>query len=74
LLSGLLIGSLLCLSLEPDAAEDKEEVDGYVPSDLSGLQTYEGYADVGFGKENTPPPPPPPSYAEVTTSAIEFTT
>jgi len=41
---------------------------------MSGLQTYEGYADVGFGKEDAPPPPPPPSYAEVATSAIEFTT
>lgn len=61
-------------AVQPDAADDKEEVDDYVPSDMSGLQTYEGYADVGFGKEDAPPPPPPPSYAEVATSAIEFTT
>ena len=47
-----------CL-VDEDAAP--EEIEDYVPSNLSELKTYEGYENLGF-KADEFIAPPPPSY------------
>lgn len=46
---------------------ESEEVapQSFVPTDLSGLKTYEGYQNVSFQTGGYVPPPPPPSYSDV---------
>ncbi|KAF6019655.1 hypothetical protein EB796_022018 [Bugula neritina] len=57
-----------------DAASAPEEVENYAPSDTTGLQSYDGYGQVGFQAGEFLPPPPPPSYESDAPPLMEFGT
>lgn len=59
-------------SVVEEAAAAPKEVTNFAPSDLSGLQTFDGYGQVGFQAGESLPPPPPPVYEEQQPPSMEF--
>ena len=60
------------MCLAEDIARAEEDKETYVPSDTSGLKTYEGYGKVGFHQGNNLPPPEPLPFDEVKGTKMEF--
>ena len=67
-----IIDCLFIVLVPPDALP--MGMDGtYVPTDLTGLQTFEGYGQVNFQPGGfLPPPPPPPNQNKGTPIELEF--